>query len=124
MRNLALQPRRRVLHQPAPCHGPEDGVRVVLDDDIVLDLAPDAAHEAVLGFRAAVGLRFIESFLVNFVFELGGDGGALEDFVLAVREVAFEAVLAERDCQTSISVWPAAWEVAVAVAVRCCMPYT
>ena len=58
-------------------------------------MADDSADEAELRFRAAVSLGFVIGRLVDFVLELGGDSAALEDLVLAVGEVGFEAEFAD-----------------------------
>jgi len=108
--DFALEARREVAVHPEAGDGPEFRVDVVADGGIVLDLVPEVVDKRVLRFGAAVGLRLVEGFLVDFLLELLGDGLALEDLVLAVLEVGFDGVFAHCEGDDERFPWDA-WRV-------------
>ena len=58
-----------------------------------------------LGILCAIYLRFIKSFLIDFLVESLGDRSTLEDTVLAVEEPVFKGELCEREADDEALPW-------------------
>ena len=70
-----------------------------MDEKDILGLGVQVRDEAELALGAAVGLGFVEGFLVDFILEGFRRAGLAEDAVLAEGEEGFEDILPDGEAE-------------------------
>ena len=99
MADLAAETLSSISCQPAASQGPQFGEDVVLDEKDILGLGVQVRDEAELALGAAVGLGFVEGFLVDFILQGFRRAGLAEDAVLAEGEEGFEDILPDGEAE-------------------------